>query len=102
MKTEQQNVTKLGILHAITFGRDLFNSIANEGDPDESPTGLKMSRKRYYTKLSKLVKTGLIKRKNGIYVLTLFGKAIYEVQLGFGTAVDDHLKSKVEKTEIIN
>jgi hypothetical protein len=34
--------------------------------------------------------------------MTLFGKAIYEVQLGFGTAVDDHLKSKVEKTEIIN
>ena len=53
-----------------------------------------MSRKRYYTKLSKPVKTGLIKRKNGIYVLTLFGKAIYEVQLGFGAAVDDHLKSK--------
>ena len=76
--------------------------IEYEGDPDESPTGLKMSRKRYYTKLSKPVKTGLIKRKNGIYVLTLFGKAIYEVQLGFGTAVDDHLKSKVEKTEIIN
>jgi hypothetical protein len=50
MKTEQQNVTRLGILHAITFGSDLFNSIANEGDPDESPTGLKMSRKRYYTK----------------------------------------------------
>ena len=102
MKTEQQNVTRLGILHAITFGHDLFNSIATKGDPDESPTGLKMSRKRYYTKLSKLVKTGLIKRKNGIYVLTLFGKAIYEVQLGFRTAVDDHLKSKVEKTEIIN
>ncbi len=88
--------------HAITFGCDLFNSIANERDPDGSPTGLKMSRKRYYTKLSKLVKTGLISRKNGIYVLTLFGKAIYEVQLGFGTAVDDHLKSKVEKTEMIN
>ena len=102
MKTEQNKVRSLGILHAITFGRDLFNSIASEGDPDEYPTGLKMSRKRYYTKLSKLVKTGLIKRKNGIYVLTLFGKAIYEVQLGFGTAVDDHLKSNVEKTEIIN
>jgi hypothetical protein len=94
MKTEQKNVTRLGILHAITFGRDLFNSIATEGDPDEYPTGLKMSRKRYYTKLSKLVKTGLIKRKNGIYVLTLFGKAIYEVQLGFGTAVDDQSEIK--------
>jgi predicted transcriptional regulator len=80
----------------------ICSTLANEGDPDESPTGLKMSRKRYYTKLSKLIKTGLIKRKNGIYVLTLFGKAIYEVQLGFGTAVDNNLKSKVEKTEIIN
>jgi hypothetical protein len=42
MKTEQKNVTRLGILHAITFGRDLFNSIATEGDPDEYPTGLKI------------------------------------------------------------
>ena len=93
MKTEQKNVTRLGILQAISFGRDLFNSIATEGDPDEYPTGLKMTRRRLYTRLTKLVKTGLIKRKNGIYVLTLFGKAIYEVQLGFGTAVDNHLKS---------
>jgi hypothetical protein len=27
MKTEQQNVTGLGILHVITFARDLFNSM---------------------------------------------------------------------------
>ena len=100
MKTE--NVTRLGILHAITFARDLFNSIATVGDHDESPGGLKLSRKRYYSKLSILRKTGLIKRRNGIYVLTLFGRTIYEVQLGFGTAVDDHVKSNVGKFQIVD
>ena len=74
MKTEQKNVTRLGILQAISFGRDLFNSIATEGDPDEYPTGLKMTHRRYYTRLTKLVKTGLIKRKNGIYVTNTFRK----------------------------
>ena len=102
MKTEQQNVTRLGILHAITFGRDLFNSIANEGDPVESPTGLKMSRKRYYTKLSKLVNTGLIKRKNGIYSNDTFRKGYLRSTTRIWHCSRRSSKLKVEKTEIIN
>lgn len=90
-KIELKSITKLDILEAITFGRDLFDTIANDTHLDD-PTTNGLSRKRYYTRLTRLVKADLIKRKNGRYVLTLFGKVIYEVQLGFRTAVDDHLK----------
>lgn len=37
----------------------------------------KLTRKQYYSRMSTLMKTGLIKRKNGKYTLTAFGKLIY-------------------------
>ena len=40
-----------------------------------------MSRKQYYLRISKFIETGMIKRKDGIYILTLFGNVIHEVQL---------------------
>jgi hypothetical protein len=41
----------------------------------------KMSRKQYYLRISKFIGAGMIKRKDGKYILTLFGKVIHEVQL---------------------
>ena len=40
----------------------------------------------------------MIKRKNGIYLLTPFGKVIYMVQLEFVKAIDEHFESKTTKT----
>lgn len=86
-----KNITRLNILDAISTvsGRDLFTSIATDGD------SLKMSHKQYYTRLGKLIKTVLIKRKNGKYVLTTFGNVVYQLQLRFGKAVNDHFTLKV-------
>ena len=87
----------LGVLDAIhdPDGRDLFNSIATDRrSNDILDYGVKISRKQYYSRLSKLVKTDLIKRKGAKYVLTPFGGVIYSVQLGFAQAVEDHLESK--------
>jgi predicted transcriptional regulator len=96
-KVVQKNVTRLNILDAITFGRDLFNTIATDTYGEDTLTdSLKISPKRYYNKLSKLVKVDLIKRKSGRYLLTPFGKVIYGVQLALGKAVDDHLKTKIQ------
>ena len=38
---------------------------------------IKLTRKQYYSRISRLVNAGLIKRKNGKYTLTAFGKVIY-------------------------
>src|SRR5919199_1810521 len=36
-----------------------------------------LTRKKYYSRMSKLMKAGLIKRINGKYTLSAFGKLIY-------------------------
>jgi hypothetical protein len=98
-ETAQENLTMLGVLNAITYGSDLFNSIATDNYRDDTdPDSLKISRKQYYARLSKLLKTDLIERKNGRYKLTLFGKVIYGAQLGLGKAIDDHLILTATKT----
>jgi len=105
MNKEPKNVTRLDVLDAIrdTGGRDLFNSIATDRRSNGTLNcTVKITRKQNYSRLSKLIKADMIKRKSGKYVTTPFGEVIYEVQLGFGKAVDEHLKSKVGKPTIIN
>jgi hypothetical protein len=41
---------------------------------------VKSTRKQYYSRLSKMMKAGLVKRNNGKLVLTAFGKIVYRVQ----------------------
>lgn len=97
MSKGPKNVTMLNILDAIhdPDGRDLLNSIATDRrSNDTSDYAVKITRKQYYARLSKLVKADLVKRTEGKYVLTPFGKVIYSVQLGFADAVDEHLKLK--------
>ena len=92
MNKGPKDMTLLDVLNAIRDinGRDIFNSI--EGD---RLCKLKMTRKQYYLRLSKLIKANMIKRKNGKYLLTPFGKVIYMVQLEFVKAIDEHFGSKI-------
>jgi hypothetical protein len=68
---EQKNPTTLNILDAITFGPNVFDSIASDTYHSDN-TKVKLSRKRYYNELDRLIKLDLIKRKSGSYLLTLF------------------------------
>ena len=105
MNKGPKNVTMLDILDAIhdPGGRDLFDSIATDRSRNKTiDYTVKISRKQYYSRLSKLVKTDLIKRKGAKYVLTPFGGVIYAVQLEFTEAVDEHMESKGEIPIIIN
>ena len=92
MNKRPKDMTLLDVLNAIRDinGRDIFNSI--EGN---RLCKLKMTRKQYYLRLSKLIKANMIKRKNGKYLLTPFGKVIYMVQLEFVKAIDEHFGSKI-------
>lgn len=98
MNEGPKNVTMLDVLDAIhdPDGRDLLNSIATDRRSNTSDYTVKITRKQYYSRLSKLVKADLVKRTEGKYVLTPFGEVIYSVQLGFADAVDEHLKLKGE------
>ena len=53
-------------------------------------TQLKLTRKQYYSRISRLTKAGLVKRQKGRYFVTSFGKVIYEAQRLLGSAIKNH------------
>ena len=57
-------------------------------------TQLKLTRKQYYSRMSRLTKAGLVKRQKGRYFVTSFGKVIYEAQRLLGSAVKNHWSLK--------
>jgi phage antirepressor YoqD-like protein len=74
---------------------NLFNSMAAKGISIEDLLNEhKMSRKQYYLRISKFIETGMIKRKGGKYILTLFGKVIHEVQLILLELIKSHWQLK--------
>lgn len=61
---------------------ELFTTIAHESiNSVILRNKIKITRKQYYSRLSKMMKAGLIKRSSGKLVLTAFGKIVNEVQM---------------------
>ncbi|MGB8159744.1 MAG: hypothetical protein WCE93_06310 [Nitrososphaeraceae archaeon] len=59
---------------------ELFKTVAlSGGNSIELARRLDLSRKQYYSKMSRLIKNGLIKKYRGNFCLTIFGITIYEV-----------------------
>jgi hypothetical protein len=54
-----------------------------------------LTRKQYYSRLSRMVSVGLIKRRNGKLVLTSFGKIVYESKTILEAAYASQWKLKV-------
>ena len=95
-KAELSSVSRPEILDSIKDDKSLrlLNSIAKgESDAEDPSVLLKISRKEYYLRMSKFVKTGIVARRQGKYVLTSFGKVIYELQLVLVEAIDMKLKT---------
>ena len=63
----------------------LFNTIAVSNDIFIGILGL---RKQYYSRLSALLKAGLVKRESGKYSLSTFGIIVYLTQEIIGKAVN--------------
>jgi len=57
-------------------------------------TRLKLGRKQYYSKMSRMSKAGLVKRQKGRYFVTAFGKVIYDAHRLLVSAVKNHWKLK--------
>ena len=89
-------MSKIGILSTISErkGSDIFKSIATmTTNTDVLITKLKLTRKQYYSRMSNLVKLGLVKRQNGRYLLTSFGKVIYGSYMSLEGRIDAALDS---------
>jgi hypothetical protein len=78
----------------------LFNTIAlsNSDGRDILISKLNLTRKQYYSRISKLLKVDLVVRRNGKYFLTSLGKIVYDAQKIIGNAVGDYWKLKAVDT----
>jgi hypothetical protein len=71
------------ILHVICDDKSLklFNAISTKGgNSEELLVRIKLTRKEYYARMSRLVKAGMVKRKEGGHFLTAFGKIVFDAQ----------------------
>jgi hypothetical protein len=73
----------------------LFNTIALATEDSSILIGrLGLTRKQFYSRMSELTKAGLIRRRNGKYFLTSFGRIVYGAQELIGNAIQYTLKLK--------
>ena len=71
----------------------LFNGIAlSNGECYMSLKEMNLTTKQYYSRISGLLKAGLVKRHKGKYSLTLLGKIVYDAHLVIGKALNYHWK----------
>jgi predicted transcriptional regulator len=97
-------ISKMSVLHTADYvlaaisdkqSLDLFRYIAvTNGDSDSLRAKLNLTRKQYYSRLSRMTKAGLVKRKNGKHSLTAFGKIVYDAQTTIEKAVNNYWKLK--------
>ena len=88
------------ILKAISDDKalTLFNRIALTGKENgriPSFKEMQLSVKQYYSRMSALMKVGLIKRNKGNYRLTILGKTVYDAHVSIGIALNYYRKLKV-------
>src|SRR5918912_1157791 len=88
----------LDVLKAISNEKslELFRMLAvTKQRSDILVSKTKLSRKQYYSRMSTLMKSGLINKEEGKYTLTAFGRIIYHIALAaMENAVNNYWKLK--------
>ena len=112
------SLTVADILESISDEKalGLFKTIAlAKPDSEILITKTQLSRKQYYSRMSVLMRSGLVKRNKGRYALTAFGKVIYDTEITIEIALENLWKlravdlvqveealSKEEQTKILD
>lgn len=83
---------------------ELFRTIAQGMIDSESlKSKTKLTRKQYYSRLSRMTKAGLVRKKSGKYLLTAFGKVVYDAQSTVDNALTNYWKLKaIDSLEMSN
>ena len=82
----------------------LFRTIAQGTINSENlKNKTKLTRKQYYSRLSRMTKAGLVRKKSGKYLLTAFGKIVYDAQATIDTALTSYWKLRaIDSLEMSN
>jgi DNA-binding HxlR family transcriptional regulator len=86
-----------GVLSAVAddASLELFKLIAGSSASSEVLRGkITLTRKQYYSRLYRLTQSGLVKRKNNAYSLTVLGKVLYDAQATIENALSNYWKIK--------
>ncbi len=70
-------------------------AITNHNDTQYLLTKLKITQKQYYSRISALIKVGLIKRRRGTHFLTMLGEVIYDTQSLIESALNNLGKLRI-------
>jgi hypothetical protein len=83
------------ILHILS----VYNSLApfetlgvGSSASDVLSSKLDLTRKQYYTRMSALLKAGIVQRQSGSYSLSSFGKIVYDSHVIIGKALENYWK----------
>ncbi len=108
---EEEKYSTVSIWRALSDDKslDLFKIIASAStfaeavyptdsgvliDTQKLISKVKITRKQYYSRISALISSGLVKRSNGKYLLTSLGRVVYSVSALIDQAILDHWKLK--------
>jgi hypothetical protein len=102
--SKTNNKSLANVLKSISDDKSLsiFQAIAdvNSNNGEINLKKLDLSPKRYYSRISAMTETGLIKRQSGRYYLTAFGKVVYCCTMITKNALKNYYNLKiVEATE---
>lgn len=84
---------------------NIFRTIASrQSSSDILISELKLTRKEYYTRISRLAKAGLVKREKGKYLITAFGRVIYSAYLDLETKIESAIRDywKLKAIDLMN
>ncbi len=74
---------------------DIFKIIAlSNCDSNILITKTKLTLRQYYSKMDRLIRAGLVRKKDGNYRLTSFGKVFYNLQMTADNALSSYWKLK--------
>ena len=98
--------TTANVLRTISDDKsmDIFKTIAGGTiDSENLKTKTKLTRKQYYSRLSRMTKAGLVRKKSGKYLLTAFGKVVYDAESTVENALDSYWKLRaIDSLEMSN
>lgn len=98
--------TSAAILRTIADDKslELFKTIAQGTiDSDNLKSKTKLTRKQYYSRLSRMTKAGLVRKKSGKYLLTAFGKIVFDSQRTVENALTSYWKLRaIDSLEMSN